>query len=217
MKPKNVIAIFISFSLISCHTVPNQPLIETVKPANTLQPIISTDTLIPTIVKVPTSTETLVPTETIVPVLSERPAGDQISGTYKFDTDNGGFCALRVVLQPFTTSYEEIIAELFCVQGPPNYDSGYAVPKTILMANNIAVYSTPEEYSDSHIPLTAHCHLVFQFEKDTVTVTQLGVDFDCGFNQGVSANGVYKLVDSTMPVLGCLSVFLPCHEQYPVP
>lgn len=217
MKLKNIIVLFITFSLISCLSVPDQPLIETAKPANTLLPPIATNTLISTRTITPTATETPVPTETFAPVPSERPAGDQISGTYKFDSDDGGFCALRVVLQPFSTSYEEIIAEIFCIQGPPYYGSGYAQPKTILIANNIAVYSTPKEYSDSHIPLATHCHLVFQFDKNKVTVTQLGVDFDCGFEQGVSANGVYKLVDSNLPVLGCLSIFVPCHEQYPIP
>ena len=45
-----------------------------------------------------------------------------------------------------------------------------------------------------------------------ITLTQLGMDFDCGFGHAVYADGIYKLVDPKPPILGCLGVGDHCAE-----
>ncbi len=220
MRCTNIVAVFWTFILAACLSVPPQIPTETAAPTDTLPPASATNTPTPTLTATPTlePTETPIPTKTFAPIPSARPEGDTLSGTYKFDRGDGGFCALRAVLQPFVTPYEEVVVELFCLRGPPSYNSGYAEPQKILISNNIAVYSVPEEYFHVVEEFTdAPCHFVFQFDKNTVTVTQLGEDFSCGFGHAVYADGVYKLIDSKPPVLGCLSIWIPCYEQYPVP
>jgi hypothetical protein len=88
----------------------------------------------------------------------------------------------------------------------------------VLLSENLAVYSAPEEYFyNVQNESVAPCHIVFQFEKNAIKATQLGMDFDCGFGHGVYANGVYKLVDPKPPVIGCLSIWNECAADYPLP
>ena len=220
MIPKNIVAFLITFLLVSCLSLPAQFPTETVAPTDTFLSPSVTFTPKPTLTKTPTvtPTETPIPTRTFAPIPSERLDGDLISGTYKFDRGDGGYCAIRAVLQPFVTPEQLVVIELFCLRGPPSYNSGYASPQKVILSNNLAVYSVSEEYF--HVIeefAEAPCHLVFQFGKDIITVTQLGMDFSCGFGHAVYADGVYKLVDPKPPVLGCLSIWEPCAEQYPVP
>jgi hypothetical protein len=67
----------------------------------------------------------------------------------------------------------------------------------ILIDDNIAVYS-PKVFPDSV------CSIVFQFDKNRVKVTQLGMDFDCGFGHGVYADGIYKRIDAKSSNFGSL-------------
>ena len=218
--------------LVSCLAEPAQEPTETATPTDTLPTasststvkpsLTSTSTVVPTFTESPTATEspldTPIPTRTFAPVPLERPAGDLISGTYKYERGDGGYCAIRAVLQPFVSPYYEVAIELFCVRGPPSYNGGYAPPQKILMSDNIAVYSVSE---DSYFYIEgwadAPCHLVFQFGDGTITVTQLGLDFSCGFGHTVYADGVYTLIDPKPPHLGCLDIFDYCAEFYPLP
>jgi hypothetical protein len=220
MKPKSIVAIFIASLLVSCLSLPAHVPTETAVATDTFDSLFITVTPSPTFTTTPTPTpsETPIPTKTFAPVPSERPEGDLISGTYKFDRGDGGYCVIRAVLQPFVMPHEEVAIELFCMRGPPSYNSGYASPQKVILSNNLAVYSVPEEifhtveeYAD------APCHFVFQFDKDTIKVTQLGTDFSCGFGHAVYADGVYKLVDPKPPVLGCLSIWDACSALYPIP
>ncbi len=224
MKTKNIVTFFITFLLVSCLSVPVQIATETTEPTDTLLPATATSTPKPTLTKTATATptETPIPTRTFAPIPSERPNDDQISGTYKLDRGADSYCALRAVLQPFVPPYQEVAVELFCLGGPPAYNSGSTSPKKILMSNNIAVYSVPEDYfydnpEFMYLESDAPCHFVLQFDYNTVKVTQLGSDFSCGFGHGVYANGVYKLVDAKPPVLGCISIWDACSAEYPVP
>jgi hypothetical protein len=150
-------------------------------------------------------------------VPSERLEDDEISGTYKFERADHSYCAIRAVLQPFIPPYQEVVIELFCLRGPPSYNSGGLIQKSLL-SNNIAVYSASEEYFDYMEDYTsAPCHIIFQINGDTIEVTQLGLDFDCGFGHGVYADGEYKLIDPKPPVIGCLSIWKECAAQYPLP
>jgi hypothetical protein len=86
------------------------------------------------------------------------------------------------------------------------------------MVNNIAVYSVSESsYHWNDGLADAPCHFVLQFGEDSITVTQLGMDFSCGFGHAVYADGVYTLVDPQPPHLGCLDITDYCYELYPLP
>ena len=218
MNLKNLGAVFITLLLVSCLSVPAQAPTETAKPTDTLSPS-ATSTPRPTRTKtaIPTRTEAPVPTRTFAPIPSERPEGDEISGTYRFVRADDSYCAIRAVLQPFIPPYQEVVIELFCLRGPPAYNSGGLIQK-VLLSDNLAVYSASEEYFEYREDYTsAPCHIVFQFRKDTIEVNQLGLDFDCGFGHGVYADGVYKLMDPKPPVIGCLSIWNECAALYPLP
>ncbi|MFN8381701.1 MAG: hypothetical protein U0V02_07165 [Anaerolineales bacterium] len=219
MKPKTIVVIFISLLLVSCMSLPSQVPTEAAKPTDTVLPATATITPKPTQIKVATftPTETPIPTRTFAPVPSERPDDDEISGTYIFEHADESYCAVRADLQPFIPPYQEVVIELFCLRGPPSYSSGGLIQK-VLLSNNLAVYSASEKYFDYIEDYTsAPCHIVFQFEKDIIEVTQLGLDFDCGFGHGVYADGVYKLIDPKPPVIGCLSIWNECAADYPLP
>lgn len=137
--------------------------------------------------------------------LSENPELDQISGTYEQDKGDGGICTVKVILEPRINPIDEISFELFCVRGAPSYNNGYAMAK-ILMAHNLAVYSPNDR-----------CSIVFEFGEDELVVTQIGMDFDCGFGHSVYADGVYLRTDEEPPLLGCMRMDNPCGLETPTP
>jgi hypothetical protein len=219
MKPKNIVPFLITLLLVSCLSLPAESPTATPLPTHTFMPSSTTPTPIPTLTKGVslTPTETPIPTETFAPLLSERAEGDSISGTYLLWNGDAGYCALRAVLQPFLMSFEEVVVELYCIRSP-SYDTGYAHPQKILLADHIAVYPVPEEHFNETDDLAdAPCHFVLEFGHNTVKVTQVGSDSDCGFGHAVYANGVYKLVDPKPPVVGCLDIENPCSVLYPLP
>ena len=200
-------------------SVPSQVPTEAAKPTSTVLPATATKTPKPNQIKVATftPTEPPIPTRTFAPVPSERSDDDEISGTYKFERADKSYCAIRANLQPFIPPFQEVVIELFCLRGSPSYNSGGLIQK-VLLSNNLAVYSASEEYFDYTENYTsAPCHIVFQFEQDTIEVTQLGLDSDCGFGNGVYAYGVYKLIDPKPPVIGCLSIWNECAADFPLP
>ena len=173
----------------------------TAVPTNTLLPSTPTHAPEPTLTMTPfpTQTPTVIPTLTFAPVPSERADYDKISGTYKFQRGDGGECDLKVNFEPPVNPFLEISFEIACIRGAPSYNSGWAMAK-ILMGNDIAVYSRPSSVSDST------CNIIFQFGDNQVKVTQLGMDYDCGFGHAVYVDGLYTLVDAKPPTLGCLGV-----------
>jgi hypothetical protein len=216
-------AFFIALIQVSCIPVPAQVPTESAEPTDPFMPATSTSK--PTIINtplptpIPSSTETFIPTGTFAPVPSERPTGDQISGTYKVDRGDSGYCALRAALQPLhVSSYEEVVVELFCFRGSPPYISGYAPPRKVVLSDNLAVYPAPEGYFyGARDNWDTDCYLVLQFEKDTIKVKPLGLHFNCRSWHAAYADGVYQLVDLQPPVLGCLSIWESCSALYPVP
>jgi len=211
MEIKSITFIIIAILLTSCTSVTNITPTETALPHATMT-ITSTSTSLP-----PSPTQTLTakeiysliptipPTPTFIPPPLERADYDEISGTYRFERGEYNGCVLNVVLEPT----QEIGFDLFCMRGAPSYNSGYGIGK-ILISNNVAVYS-PSFFYDTD----AVCDIVFQFEKDKVTVTQLGTGFDCGFGHAVYADGVYELVATKPPQLGCLFGEVPCPASTP--
>jgi hypothetical protein len=217
MKLKNFATFLITLTLVSCIAAPIQ--VPTIAPSQTSTFLSPSPTITPkpTLTKTPfsTKTPTLIPTSTFAPMPSERPSYDKISGMYKLQRGSGE-CNLKVVFEPTVPSYE-ISFELFCNRGAPSYNGGYAMGK-ILMVDNIAVYS-PRIFPDSV------CDIVFQFNGNKVKVTQLGMDFDCGFGHAVYVDGIYTLVDIKAPTLnslewGCmgwLELDSPCLQPTPTP
>jgi hypothetical protein len=201
MRYKYIVAFFTALILVSCTSVSTQIPTEMMVPTDTFLPPSPTLTLEPTLTMTPSPTQppTVIPTLTFAPVPSERADYDNISGTYKFNRGDGGECDLKINFEPSIKPYFEISFELACIRGAPSYNSGWAMGK-ILMNDNVAVYARPSSVSDSI------CNIVFQFDNNQVKVTQLGMDYDCGFGHAVYADGLYTLVDAKPPSLGCLGV-----------
>jgi hypothetical protein len=198
---KNIVAFFVMLILVSCASVPAQISTVTALPTDTALPSSPTFTRQATLTVMPSPTETptVIPTLTFAPVPSERADYDNISGTYKFYRGDGGECDLKVNFEPPVKPFREISFEIACIRGAPSYNSGWAMAK-ILLSDDIAVYSRPSSVSDSM------CNIVFQFGDNRVKVTQLGMDYDCGFGHAVYVDGLYTLVDAKPPSLGCLGV-----------
>ena len=201
MRIKKIIAFFVILILVSCSSIPAQISTVTALPTDTFVYLSPTYTLHPTLTMTPPPTQTpiVIPTLTFAPVPSERTDYDKISGTYKFHRGDGGECDLKVNFEPPVKPYFEISFEIACIRGAPSYNSGWAMAK-ILMSDDLAVYSRPSSVSDSI------CNIVFQFGDNHVKVTQLGMDYDCGFGHAVYVDGLYTLVDAKPPSLGCLGV-----------
>ena len=196
---KNIVAFFVVLILVSCVSGPAQTSTATVLPTVTFLPSSPTPRPSLTVTPSPSPTPTVIPTLTFAPVLSERADYDQISGTYKFQRGDGGECDLKVNLEPPVRPFREISFEIACIRGAPSYNSGWAMAK-VLMSNDLAVYSRPSSVSDSM------CNIVLQFGDNAVKVTQLGMDYDCGFGHAVYVDGLYTLVDPNPSSLGCLGV-----------
>ena len=168
MKPKFIVAFSITFLLVSCLSTPALTPTYTFELSQTRLIPSSTYAPKPTLVDplLLTPIETPFPAKTFASISSERPKGDLISGTYKVERWDGGYCEIRAVLQPFIMQYEEIMIELFCMRGPPSYNSGYASPQKVLLSNDLAVYSVSEEYLNDIEELTLrHAILCFNLAK----------------------------------------------------
>jgi hypothetical protein len=163
----------------------------TIKPSMT----ITNTKIIPT--KKPSRTITETYTQTQLP--SGRANYDKVSGSYGIDRSDGGYCRLLIVMEPRDEPFDKISFELFCIRGAPSYNSGYAM-ELIYLSNNIAVYTPSDK-----------CNIVFQFYPASVYVTQIGLDFDCGFGHAVYADGSYSLLSRTIPRLGCMRLDNPCN------
>ena len=147
----------------------------------------------------PTPTDTPLPTSTHTPPPLARPDYDKISGMYELIRSNGEGCRVKVILEPNIEPFAYIGFELLCIGHAPSLNSGYALAR-IRIADNVAVYSPDPA-----------CRIVFEFQDNQLKVTQIGLDADCGFGNGIYANGSYVLIDDKPPVLGCMRMDNPCN------
>ncbi len=108
------------------------------------------------------------------------------SGAYSWHAPNDRGCVLQVTHWNTLEPFQPADFNLSCSRGGPSYNSG-EMSGRMLISEGMGAYSYVDEVS----PREGPCYLVFQFEGDTVEVTQLGMDFHCGFGFGVYAFGVY--------------------------
>jgi hypothetical protein len=172
-------------------------------PAKTISPVKTR-----TVTRSPAPTRTATPTPstrpTFTPVPAERPEYDNISGTYKVVRSDGGWCIIKIILEQHAP--EDVIGfELFCIRGAPSYNSGSALGR-LLSGHNMAVFSPNQK-----------CSIVLIFKPNSIDVTQIGMDFDCGFGHTVYADGIYQLIDDRPPVIGCMRGDNPCNLPVPIP
>lgn len=107
-------------------------------------------------------------------------AGD-VTGTYLWgDQEGEGGGGYLAIEQQDDGSLK---FELDITNGAPNYHTGTATG-TMPLDGNIATFSTTEFDGD--------CQITFTFNGTNVDVKQVsGNDFECGFGQGVVAQGTY--------------------------
>ena len=118
------------------------------------------------------------------PLLTKK--SPALTGTYILKGRNraGGTLLVRQV------SPGSIEFDLECNRGAPSYNSGVA-RATIDVLDGIAVYRTTE--------FNGPCEIKFNFKGASVTLSQTGVGFACGFGNGVSCGGTYRLKNRKPP------------------
>jgi hypothetical protein len=164
-------------------------------------------TLSPTSSTIATETRTRYPTRTKIlsptplPYLTltsfipiKRDDNDNISGTYENIRSDEDYCLLLVVMEEPQYFIPQLTFELYCQGGPPLNNYGYAI-KTINYSQNIAVYSVNKS-----------CNIVFELQSRSLTITQIGLPLNCGFEDQVYADGHYLLINDNIPRLGCLII-----------
>jgi hypothetical protein len=102
------------------------------------------------------------------------------TGTYEYDNGNDGDGTVKVK----QISADKIKVSVFVIGGPPSHNMGEFM-KELKIKNGVAVYKSGD------------CTIKFTFNSTAVKVTQTG--FECGFGNGVSANGYYKKTSSKVP------------------
>jgi hypothetical protein len=139
---------------------------------------------------------------TPIPFAPQTPSATEnigeLTGTYDWMESNieGRGCTLKVVHHTTLDPFNKIDFELSCNRGAPSFNSGFA-QGTISEGKNVAAFTRYDPVSGET------CNLVFRFIEAAVEVTQIGMDYACGFGHGVYAEGTYELVDSSIPQLGC--------------
>lgn len=102
------------------------------------------------------------------------------TGTYEYDHGDNGDGTVKVQ----KISSEKILVSIFVIGGPPSHNMG-EFKKELKIKNGVASYKSGD------------CGIKFTFNTKAVKVIQTG--FDCGFGNGVSANGYYKKTSSKVP------------------
>jgi hypothetical protein len=102
------------------------------------------------------------------------------TGTYEYDNGDDGDGTVKVL----KISPDKIKVSLFVIGGPPSHNMG-EFKKELKIKNGVANYKSGD------------CMIKFTFNSKAVKVTQTG--FDCGFGNGVSANGYYQKTSSKVP------------------
>jgi hypothetical protein len=102
------------------------------------------------------------------------------TGTYEYDHGNKGNGTIKVQ----KISESKIKVSLFVVGGPPSHNMGEFIDE-LTFSNGVAKYSSDD------------CSIKFEFNPQGVKVTQTGID--CGFGNGITANGYYVKKSSAVP------------------
>ena len=102
------------------------------------------------------------------------------TGTYEYDKGNDGDGTVKVQ----KISADKIKVSVFVIGGPPSHNMGEFM-KEWKIKNGVAIYKSGD------------CQIKFTFNSKAVKVTQTG--FECGFGNGVSADGYYKKTSSKVP------------------
>jgi hypothetical protein len=198
----NIKLITTLFSIILVSCIPINPKTETGlhTPIASITQLMATKTTRKTNTPIPSKTFTPSPNPTKTQVPKERSKYDEVSGTYQYGNNYGARGMIRVIFEQQPVDENSLIPhpfdvigfEILYIHGAPSYNSGYAISK-ISMTNHLAVYSPNDA-----------CYIVLMFRRNEIEVTQIGLDFDCGFGHSVYVDGIYKLIDPTPPELGCL-------------
>ncbi|MBI5296940.1 MAG: hypothetical protein HY869_15775 [Chloroflexi bacterium] len=126
-----------------------------------------------------------VPTETAVVEPSPTETDYMASGTYATQTfDNGAVCMLEIKGEP------DLKFLVNCNRGAPSYNMGIISGNFEVVEPNIGLFKTSD---------FGNCELRFEFNETGVNVTQTGADFECGFGNGVTANGAYTFQNNETP------------------
>jgi hypothetical protein len=102
------------------------------------------------------------------------------TGTYEYDHGNKGEGIIKV----HKISASTIKISLFVVGGSPSHNMG-EFSDELTISNNVANYVSDD------------CSIKFEFSAQGVKVTQSGID--CGFGNGITANGFYGKKSSAVP------------------
>jgi hypothetical protein len=102
------------------------------------------------------------------------------TGTYEYDNGDDGDGIVKVK----KISSDKIMVSIFVIGGPPSHNMGEFI-KELKIKNGVASYKSGD------------CGMKFTFNSKAVKVVQSG--FDCGFGNGVSANGYYLKTSSKTP------------------
>ena len=102
------------------------------------------------------------------------------TGTYEYDHGERGNGTIKVN----KISADKIVLSIFVIGGPPSHNMGEFM-ETLTLTNGVATYKSEE------------CGLKFVFSSTAITVTQSGED--CGFGNGITANGTFKKTSSEVP------------------
>jgi hypothetical protein len=102
------------------------------------------------------------------------------TGTYEYDNGDDGDGIVKVK----KISSDKIMVSIFVIGGPPSHNMGEFM-KELKIKNGVASYKSGD------------CGMKFTFNSKAVKVVQSG--FDCGFGNGVSANGYYLKTSSKTP------------------
>lgn len=197
--PFLVFIVFLSScSMVSTNTTECIKITETI-----YSPINPTSTQSTTSFQSPTPNPQPYPTST--PPLQQRSEFDNVSGTYKVTRNDGGECVIKVALTD-KSAFDTLNFELFCIRGAPSYNSGIA-RGNLLFGHDIAVYNSP----------IGKCNIVLQFHEKSIEVTQIGLDYECGFGATIYADGTYYLIDDTPPIIGCMNLINSCNLEEPIP
>lgn len=126
---------------------------------------------------VPAETVVVIPSPTLPAVTSFIVTGTYATQTY----DNGAVCILQIKGEP------ELTFHVNCNRGAPSYNMGILSGAFKVLEPNVGLFQTDQ---------FGNCELRFEFSETSVDVTQTGTDFECGFGNGVTANGSYTFQTS---------------------
>ena len=231
MRERKLVLCLVSFTLVvllvacaqSSPSQPVSPVIETVLVTVEVTRIVEVEE----VVEVPVTVEVtrvVVQTPTPIPTAASPALSaltpdrvGEFTGTYAWSKGDGSGagCMLQVLHKTTLEPYDQLEFMLGCNRGAPSYNLGEASGEMIV-ASSVPPYSSLAVYT----PILEGwrndwCHLVFEFNTDVVTVTQVGMDFDCGFGASVRADGTYDRIDNRIPEFGCMDDG-SC-ERYAVP